>query len=76
MLPRGNDDGVKPIYMRYADILLMAAEIANDPACGERDETFAKNCLLEVRKRAYKGNEGLAAVALRFAIDGEESTES
>ena len=57
----GNDDGVKPIYMRYADILLMAAEIANDPACGERDETFAKNCLLEVRMRAYKGNEGLAA---------------
>ena len=56
----GNDDGIKPVYMRYADILLMAAEIANDPACGERDETFAKNCLLEVRKRAYKGNEALA----------------
>jgi hypothetical protein len=56
----GNDDGIKPIYMRYADILLMAAEIANDPACGERDEAFAKNCLLEVRKRAYKGNEGMA----------------
>ena len=56
----GNDDGIKPIYMRYADILLMAAEIANDPACGGRDETFAKNCLLEVRKRAYKGNEGMA----------------
>lgn len=56
----GNDDGIKPIYMRYADILLMAAEIANDPACGQRDETFAKNCLLEVRKRAYKGNESLA----------------
>ena len=56
----GDDDGIKPIYMRYADILLMAAEIANDPACGARDEAFAKNCLLEVRKRAYKGNEGLA----------------
>jgi hypothetical protein len=56
----GNDDGVKPVYMRYADILLMAAEIANDPACGERDEAFAKNCLLQVRKRAYKGNESLA----------------
>ena len=46
--------------MRYADILLMAAEIANDPACGARDENFAKSCLLEVRKRAYKGNEGMA----------------
>ena len=57
----GNDDGIKPIYMRYSDILLMAAEIANDPACGTRDENFAKNCLLQVRKRAYKGNEGLAS---------------
>ena len=56
----GNDDGIKPVYMRYADILLMAAEIANDPACGDRDESFAKNCLLQVRKRAYKGNEALA----------------
>lgn len=56
----GNDDGIKPVYMRYSDILLMAAEIANDPACGERDETFAKKCLLEVRERAYKGNESLA----------------
>ena len=46
--------------MRYADILLMAAEIANDPACGTRDENFAKECLRQVRQRAYKGNEGLA----------------
>ena len=57
----GNDDGIKPVYMRYSDILLMAAEIANDPACGSRDENFAKECLLQVRQRAYKGNEGLAA---------------
>lgn len=57
----GNDDGIKPIYMRYSDILLMAAEIANDPACGNRDESFAKNCLLQVRQRAYKGNEGFAS---------------
>ena len=26
----GNDDGVKPVVMRYADILLMASEIANE----------------------------------------------
>jgi len=57
----GNDDGIKPVYMRYSDILLMAAEIANDPACGNRDENFAKNCLLQVRQRAYKGNEGIAS---------------
>ena len=39
----------------------MAAEIGNDPACGNRDEAFAKDCLLQVRQRAYKGNEGLAS---------------
>ena len=68
----GNDDGIKPVYMRYADILLMAAEIANDPACGSRDENFAKNCLLEVRKRAYKGNEGLATAYVN-GLSGQEA---
>ena len=44
----GNDDGVKPVVMRYADILLMAAEIENElngPAA-------AKQYLLPVRERA------------------------
>lgn len=45
----GNDDGIKPIYMRYADVLLMAAEIA--AAQGYLPE--AKGYLLEVRKRAF-----------------------
>ncbi len=49
----GNDDGVKPAVMRYADILLMAAEIANE--LGELDE--AKGYLLQVRERAFKGHE-------------------
>ena len=57
--------------MRYADILLMAAEIANDPACGARDEAFAKDCLLQVRQRAYKGNEGMAT-AYVSALSGQE----
>jgi SusD family. len=52
----GNDDGVKPVVMRYADILLMAAEIANEMG----DLTAAKNYLLPVRQRAFKGNEALA----------------
>lgn len=57
----GNDDGVKPVYMRYADILLMAAEIAADPAAGEyHNLTEAKKHLLEVRKRAYRGHESEA----------------
>ena len=68
----GNDDGIKPVYMRYADILLMAAEIANDPACGQRDEAYAKKCLLEVRKRAYKGNEGLATAYVN-GLSGQQA---
>ena len=58
--------------MRYSDILLMAAEIANDPACGTRDENFAKQCLLEVRKRAYKGNEGLATAYVN-GLSGQDA---
>ena len=68
----GNDDGIKPVYMRYADILLMAAEIANDPACGNRDENFAKECLLQVRQRAYKGNEGLATAYVN-SLSGQDA---
>ena len=46
----GNDDGIKPVVMRFADILLMAAEIANE----QGDLSFAKSCLLPVRERAYR----------------------
>lgn len=68
----GNDDGVKPVYMRYSDILLMAAEIANDPACGARDEAFAKEQLLKVRKRAYAGHETEAEDYVD-ALSGQEA---
>ncbi|MEE3465375.1 MAG: RagB/SusD family nutrient uptake outer membrane protein [Candidatus Cryptobacteroides sp.] len=44
----GNDDGIKPVVMRYADILLMAAEIENE-LNGPSD---AKQYLLQVRERA------------------------
>lgn len=44
----GNDDGIKPVVMRYADILLMASEIAN-----ELDQLAkAKEYFLPVRARA------------------------
>lgn len=49
----GNDDGIKPIVMRYSDILLMAAEIENEL----NGPSGAKDWLLEVRSRAFKGNE-------------------
>ena len=52
----GNDDGVKPVYMRYADILLMLAEVTNEL----EGPQAAKPYLLEVRKRAYKGYEAEA----------------
>ena len=52
----GNDDGIKPVVMRYSDILLMAAEIANE--LGQTQ--VAKDYLLQVRRRAYTGNEAMA----------------
>ena len=44
----GNDDGIKPVVMRYADILLMAAEIENEL----NGPAEAKEYLREVRARA------------------------
>ena len=52
----GNDDGIKPVVMRYADILLMAAEIENEL----NGPAGARQYLLPVRERAYKGHEGEA----------------
>lgn len=52
----GNDDGVKPVVMRYSDILLMAAEIENEL----NGPAGAKEWLKEVRRRAFKGNENIA----------------
>ncbi len=49
----GNDDGCKPVYMRYSDVLLMAAELANELG----DLPKAKGYLKQVRDRAYKGYE-------------------
>ena len=55
----GNDDGVKPVVMRYADILLMAAEIENE-LNGPAD---AKKYLEEVRARACGEDAAAAYVA-------------
>lgn len=46
----GNDDGVKPIILRYSDVLLMAAELA----AYENELDYAKTCLSQVRDRACK----------------------
>ena len=59
--PGGTADGCKPIVMRYADVYLMAAELAAylGTADGGGLER-AKEYLYEVRKRAYAGNEAMA----------------
>ncbi len=54
----GNDDGAKPVVMRYSDILLMAAEVANEL----NEINKAKEYLLEVRQRAT-GSEAAGYVA-------------
>lgn len=64
----GNDDGIKPVYMRYSDILLMAAEIANELG----NETDAKKWLLEVRARAYK-DDTAAAEAYVSSLSGHDA---
>ncbi|MBO4476395.1 MAG: RagB/SusD family nutrient uptake outer membrane protein [Bacteroidales bacterium] len=49
----GAEDGCKIVYLRYADILLMAAEIANE--LGNLDE--AKGYMRPVLVRAYQNEE-------------------
>ena len=59
-----NDDGAKPIYMRYADILLMAAEIAASPESSAQNLGNARKWFLEVRQRAFRGYESEAETGL------------
>ncbi len=65
----GNDDGVKPVYMRYSDILLMAAEIANE--LGGEEFANARAWLKRVMERAYRDNVSKAAYVDALA-QGEE----
>lgn len=48
----GTDHGINPVYMRYPDVLLMAAECANE--LGDLEK--AKDYFEEVRSRAYPDN--------------------
>ena len=69
-----NDDGVKPVVMRYSDILLMAAELAN---ATETSGTLAeaKDYLKEVRTRAYGGDESKAATYVNSIASSDEMFE-
>jgi len=44
------DDGLKQIYMRYGDVLLMYAEVVNEL---DNDQTTAKKQLELIRRRAF-----------------------
>ena len=65
----GNDDGVKPVFMRYSDILLMAAEIANE--IGGAEFANAKKWLKKVRTRAFKGHKSEAETYVDNLTEGE-----
>lgn len=47
-----SDDGIKPMVLRYSDVLLMAAECANEL----NDLNTAKGYLQKVRQRAFGSN--------------------
>jgi starch-binding outer membrane protein, SusD/RagB family len=53
-----NDDGLNKVYMRYAEVLLMAAEIENE----QGDLASAKNHLKLIRQRAFASGDWAAKV--------------
>ena len=80
--PGGTGDGCKPIVMRYADVYLMAAEMAAylSAADGGGLEK-AKDLLGEVRRPAYAGNTDmvdswLASLTLGSAVGNDDAAIS
>ncbi|MGQ7947012.1 RagB/SusD family nutrient uptake outer membrane protein [Flavobacterium sp. WC2509] len=64
-----NDDGVNKIYMRYAEVLLIAAEAANEL----EGVAAAKPYLKEIRKRAFaSADQALKVDAYVDAITSKE----
>jgi hypothetical protein len=53
-----NDDGLNKVYMRYAEVLLMAAEIKNELG----DLGAAKDYLKQIRQRAFASSDWAAKV--------------
>lgn len=49
MIPNGNDDGINKIYMRYADVVLMRAELENEL----NGPSAAAPYLEKIRNRAF-----------------------
>ncbi|WP_299105526.1 RagB/SusD family nutrient uptake outer membrane protein [uncultured Winogradskyella sp.] len=64
-----NDDGVNKIYMRYAEVLLIAAEAANEL----QGAGAAAEYLKEIRRRAFPSN--LHAEKVDSYVDGLSSSQ-
>ena len=52
LIPNGNDDGINKLYMRYADVVLMRAELENEL----NGSAEAAPYLEKIRKRAFGGD--------------------
>lgn len=52
LIPNGNDDGINKLYMRYADVVLMRAELENEL----NGPAEAAPYLEKIRKRAFGGD--------------------
>ena len=64
-----NDDGLNKVYMRYAEVLLMAAEIQNELG----DLSAAKDYLKQIRQRAFASSDWAVKVdAYVDAISGKD----
>lgn len=68
---KDNDDGAKFTYLRYADILLMASEIANELGDLEKAKSYMRPILV----RAYQ-SEALADEYLALRTDKDEFFEA
>ena len=67
----GNDDGVKPIVMRYSDVLLMGAELAACTGALDKAQTY----LGEVRDRAMGGAASSKYTAVSALTIGSAGTD-
>ncbi|MBQ5985315.1 MAG: RagB/SusD family nutrient uptake outer membrane protein [Bacteroidales bacterium] len=67
----GNDDGVKPIVMRYSDVLLMGAELAAYTG----DLSTAQSWLGEVRNRAMSGKQATKYTPVGSLTAGSASSD-
>jgi hypothetical protein len=69
----GNDDGIRPIVMRYADVLLMFAEAQNEleGPTTPHNGLSAQNALRRVRERAFDDQSAVSAYIANVSASPE-----